>query len=55
VPYTTAYGPGFEDTQRRVPDVSKAAAVLGWHPQVALAQGLANTVEWWRTNDGGAR
>ena len=55
VPYEQAYGPGFEDTQRRVPDVSKAAAVLGWRPQIGLAEGLARTVEWWRTNDGGAR
>jgi len=55
VPYEQAYGPGFEDTQRRVPDVSKAGNVLGWRPQVALAEGLGRTVEWWRSNDGGAR
>jgi nucleoside-diphosphate-sugar epimerase len=55
VPYAQAYGPGFEDTQRRVPDVSKAAAILGWRPQVSLAEGLARTVAWWRSNQGGAR
>jgi UDP-glucose 4-epimerase len=55
VPYDEAYGPGFEDTQRRVPDVSKAAQVLGWKPQVSLTDGLGRTLEWWRSNQGGSR
>jgi UDP-glucose 4-epimerase len=55
VPYEKAYGPGFEDTARRVPDVSKAASVLGWRPQVSLADGLRQTIDWWRANDGGSR
>ena len=36
IPYDEAYGPGFEDMHRRVPDLSKAAAILGYRPQRGL-------------------
>lgn len=49
--YDEVYGKGFEDTKRRVPDVSKAERVLGWSPTVALDDGLARTIEWWRANN----
>jgi UDP-glucose 4-epimerase len=55
VSHEERYGRGFEDTTRRVPDVSKAAEVMGWKPAVSLAEGLASTVAWWRENDGGSR
>lgn len=32
VPYGEAYGAGFEDMQRRVPDTSKLRRLLGWTP-----------------------
>ena len=32
IPFDQAYGPGFEDMQRRVPDISKIKAKLGWQP-----------------------
>ena len=32
IPFDQAYGPGFEDMQRRVPDISKVKAKLGWEP-----------------------
>ena len=32
VPYDEAYEEGFEDMQRRVPDISKIQPVLGWAP-----------------------
>jgi len=38
VPYSEAYPEGFEDMQRRVPDISKIKSVLGWTPQVGLDQ-----------------
>jgi UDP-glucose 4-epimerase len=47
-PYEEYYGPGFEDTRRRVPDVTRAREVLDWEPQVALEDGLAHTIEWWQ-------
>lgn len=44
VPYEDAYAPGFADTRRRVPDVSKAREVLGWEPGIRLEDGLADLV-----------
>ena len=38
VPYAEAYPEGFEDMQRRVPDISKINMVLGWSPQIGLNQ-----------------
>jgi len=38
VPYSKAYPEGFEDMQRRVPDISKIKMVLGWSPQIGLNQ-----------------
>jgi UDP-N-acetyl-D-glucosamine dehydrogenase len=47
VPHAEVYGPGFEDTRRRVPDITRAREMLHWEPSVALEDGLARTVEWW--------
>ena len=38
VPYEQAYEEGFEDMQRRVPDISKINSVLGWEPTRTLDQ-----------------
>jgi UDP-glucose 4-epimerase len=38
LPYSKAYPEGFEDMQRRVPDISKIKSVLGWTPQIGLDQ-----------------
>jgi UDP-glucose 4-epimerase len=38
IPYEEAYPDGFEDMQRRVPDISKIKNVLGWSPQIGLDQ-----------------
>jgi UDP-glucose 4-epimerase len=32
IPYTDAYPEGFEDMQRRVPDITKIKNTLGWEP-----------------------
>jgi len=50
VPYEDYYGQRFEDTPRRVPDLTKAQSVLGYRPQVSLEEGLRRTVAWCRTN-----
>ena len=34
--YEKAYAPGFEDMQRRVPDISKIKRVVGWTPKLSL-------------------
>ena len=38
ISYEDAYPQGFEDMQRRVPDISKIKRVLGWSPQLDLDQ-----------------
>jgi UDP-glucose 4-epimerase len=38
IAYENAYPEGFEDMQRRVPDISKIKRVLGWEPKINLDQ-----------------
>ena len=38
IAYEKAYSQGFEDMQRRVPDISKMKQVLGWSPKLNLDQ-----------------
>ena len=38
VAYEKAYSEGFEDMQRRIPDISKIKQVLGWTPEINLDQ-----------------
>jgi len=38
IAYEKAYPQGFEDMQRRVPDISKIKRVLGWSPEINLDQ-----------------
>ena len=35
-----------DDPRRRRPDISRAKALLGWEPRVALAEGLEKTCAW---------
>jgi UDP-glucose 4-epimerase len=50
VPYATDYPHGFEDTRRRVPDVTRAREELGFVAAVPFEEGLARTLEWCRSN-----
>lgn len=45
VPYAQAYEPGFEDMQRRVPDISKIRRTIGWAPTVSLDETLRQVIE----------
>jgi UDP-glucose 4-epimerase len=47
VPHEREYGPGFEDTRRRVPDTRKAAELLGFEAWTSLDDGLRRTIDWW--------
>jgi dTDP-glucose 4,6-dehydratase len=38
-----------DDPMVRQPDISKAQKVLNWEPVVSLEEGLAQSVEWFRT------
>jgi UDP-glucose 4-epimerase len=46
--YADAYGSGFEETRRRVPDVSKAERLLGFRARVPLEEGLQQTLAWFK-------
>jgi nucleoside-diphosphate-sugar epimerase len=44
VPYEEAYEEGFEDMERRVPDISKIQALTGWRPTLGLDRIVADVV-----------
>jgi UDP-glucose 4-epimerase len=44
VSYDDAYGPGFEDMSRRVPDTSRITALTGWQPQRTLDDALRDII-----------
>ncbi len=48
IPYESAYPRGFEDTRRRVPDISRARETLGFEARVTLEDGMRRTVDWCR-------
>jgi UDP-glucuronate decarboxylase len=37
-----------DDPKKRCPDITKARTLLGWEPQVRLAEGLKSTMEWYK-------
>jgi UDP-glucose 4-epimerase len=41
-PYDEAYGKGFEDMYRRVPDIAKIRALTGWSPRRSLEDVIAD-------------
>ncbi len=44
VPYSDAYAHGFEDMRRRVPDISKIHAAIGWAPTLAMPRILEDVI-----------
>jgi UDP-glucuronate decarboxylase len=38
-----------DDPRQRKPDISRAQALLGWHPTIPLQEGLRRTVEDFKT------
>jgi UDP-glucose 4-epimerase len=45
VPYEEAYGPGFEDMMRRVPDTTKVRRLTGWAPRHSLREIVSDVIE----------
>ena len=45
IPYEKAYAPGFEDMQRRVPDISKIKEAIKWQPQRDLMQIISDVAQ----------
>ena len=48
VPYDEAYEAGFEDMMRRVPDIAKIRALIGYNPTVDLDAMLTSLTEYHR-------
>ncbi len=51
VPYHSVFGERFEETRRRVPDVRRAEAVLGFRAETPLEEGLRRTIAWFQRAD----
>ncbi len=49
VPYTEAYAEGFEDMQRRVPDVSKLERMIGFRPRTPLEDIVRDVIVYERS------
>jgi UDP-glucose 4-epimerase len=46
VPYAEAYEEGFEDMPRRVPDISKVGALVGFRPEMKLDGILKSVIDY---------
>ena len=50
IPYDQAYEAGFEDMPRRVPDIGKIRALIGYEPKVGLDDIIRSVIEHMRTH-----
>ena len=41
------YGEGYDDSDRRIPDITKAYSLLGWRPRFDLAASVEKSMEYW--------
>jgi UDP-glucose 4-epimerase len=48
IPYDEAYESGFEDMPRRVPDLSKVTAMIGYKPKYTLEDVLVQVIDYFR-------
>ena len=48
IPYEQAYEEGFEDMPRRLPDISKIQALIGYRPTLRLPQMLERIIAYER-------
>jgi UDP-glucose 4-epimerase len=46
IPYEKAYGGGFEDMMRRLPDLSKIRSLIGYQPKIGLDGIIKSTIEY---------
>jgi UDP-glucose 4-epimerase len=46
VPYEEAYEPGFEDMERRLPDINKITALTGWAPTRSLNEIVRDVIAY---------
>jgi UDP-glucose 4-epimerase len=48
IPYEQAYGDGFEDMERRVPDITRIRRLTGWSPTRSLDDILNGVIAYER-------
>ena len=49
VSYDDAYGPGFDDMNRRVPDLARAKELIGWNPKYSLEDIVNQVIDYYRS------
>jgi UDP-glucose 4-epimerase len=49
ISYEKAYGPGFEDMQRRCPDISKIQKIIKYEPKVDLRGIIQSVIDYYKT------
>jgi UDP-glucose 4-epimerase len=49
ISYDKAYGPGFEDMQRRCPDISKIKKLIGYEPKIGLNGIIQSVIDYYKT------
>lgn len=49
IPYDKAYEEGFEDMERRVPDINKINALIGFRPKFNLEGIIKSVIEYYKT------
>jgi UDP-glucose 4-epimerase len=48
IPYEKAYGPGFEDMQRRCPDIGKIRDLIGFEPKIDLRGIIRSVINYYK-------
>jgi UDP-glucose 4-epimerase len=48
IPYDQAFEKGFEDMQRRIPDIAKIKKLIGFEPTVSLEESIKRIIEYYR-------
>jgi len=52
IPYEKAYEHGFEDMQRRIPDITKIGKLVGFKPTYTLPEIISDIVKYFKSNPG---
>jgi UDP-glucose 4-epimerase len=52
IPYDEAYEEGFEDMERRVPDIARIRALTGWEPTIGLERMIRDVIAFERGRAG---
>ena len=48
IPYEKAYGPGFEDMERRCPNISKLRDLIGFNPSYDLEAIIKSVIDYFK-------